>query len=228
MESLKPSVLLIEGKRSDRSSFAGGLIKKDFEVFSIPNGNAAVKYLKKSDPNVVIVDASSMRTTGTRICTAVRKEAPETPIIIIVDDGIEIKKIKDADEVLVFPFTLQKLLNRIKPFIQRDNNKMLEVGPIQLDLVQRWIYCNDKKERLTPRLFTLIKTLMQKPGKLIEREELFKKLWETEYTGDMRSLDVHISWLRKAIESDPRNPVYIKTKRGVGYYLDVPEKGKKK
>ncbi|HAF62891.1 MAG TPA: hypothetical protein DCK95_11285 [Anaerolineaceae bacterium] len=228
MESLKPSVLLIEGKRSDRSSFAGGLIKKDFDVLSFPTGNAAVEHLRKSDPSVVIVDASSMRTTGTRICSAVRKEAPETPIIIIVDEGVNQEKIKDADEVLVFPFTLQKLLNRIKPFIQRDGNKMLEVGPVKLDLAQRWIYCNGKQERLTPRLFTLMKTLMLKPGKLIEREDLFKQLWETDYTGDMRSLDVHISWLRKAIEVDPRNPVYIKTKRGVGYFLDVPEKTNKK
>jgi DNA-binding response OmpR family regulator len=69
---------------------------------------------------------------------------------------------------------------------------------------------------------------MLKPGKLIDREELFKTLWETDYVGDMRSLDVHVSWLRKAIEEDPRNPVYLKTKRGVGYYLDIPEKNKKK
>jgi DNA-binding response OmpR family regulator len=127
---------------------------------------------------------------------------------------------------LVFPFTLQKLLNRIKPFVQRNNRNLLEVGPIKLDLTQRWIYCDGKNERLTPRLFILMKTLMETPGELIKREDLFKSLWETEYIGDMRSLDVHISWLRRAIEEDPRNPVYIKTKRGVGYYLDIQEEQK--
>ena len=71
-----------------------------------------------------------------------------------------------------------------------------------------------------------MKTLMETPGELIKREDLFKSLWETEYIGDMRSLDVHISWLRRAIEEDPRNPVYIKTKRGVGYYLDIQEEQK--
>ncbi|NMB62881.1 MAG: response regulator transcription factor [Chloroflexi bacterium] len=228
MKLLKPVVLIVEGKRSDRPSFSTGLEKKEYEVYSVPNGNAAVDALREFDPQVVIVDASSMRTAGTRICTAIRKEDSDIPIIIIVDDDVDACKIKDADEILVFPFTLQKLLNRIKPFIQRNNNDYLEVGPIKLDLSQRWVYCDGKNERLTPRLFTLMKTLMSKPGKLINREELFKTLWETDYTGDMRSLDVHVSWLRKAIEEDPRNPIYIKTKRGVGYYLDLPEKSRKK
>ncbi len=228
MKLSKPVILIIEGKRSDRSSFSGGLIKKGYEVISVPNGNTAKSALKNEKPQVVVVDASSLRTAGKRICTAIRKEAPVTPIILIVDEGVGKKKNKDVNETLVFPFTLQKLLNRIKPFVQRDDNNMLEIKPIKLDLSQRWVYCNGKNERLTPRLFILMKTLMQKPGKLIKREELFKTLWETEYIGDMRSLDVHISWLRKAIEKDPRSPEYIKTKRGVGYYLDLPEKPKKK
>lgn len=227
MKLSKPLILIIEGKRSDRSSFTGGLIKKGYEVHSAPNGNAAKSYLNNEKPQVVIVDASSLRTAGKRICTAIRKEVSETPIILIVDESVDKKKYKDVNEILIFPFTLQKLLNRIKPFVQRDDNNTLEVDPIKLDLSQRWVYCNGKNERLTPRLFVLMKTLMQKPGKLIKREELFKTLWETEYIGDMRSLDVHISWLRKAIEKDPRNPDYIKTKRGVGYYLDLPEKSKK-
>ncbi|RJQ44281.1 MAG: DNA-binding response regulator [Anaerolineaceae bacterium] len=227
MKSSKPVILIVEGKRSDRSSFSGGLIKKDYEVRSVPNGNEAVDFVKHEQPQVVIVDASSLRTAGKRICSAVRKETSDTPIILIVDEDIDTAKLKDVNEILVFPFTLQKLLNRIKPFLQRDNNNVLEVDPIKLDLSQRWVYCNGKNERLTPRLFILMKTLMQKPGKLITREDLFKTLWETEYVGDMRSLDVHISWLRKAIEEDPRNPNYIKTKRGVGYYLDLPEQSPK-
>ncbi len=215
---------MVEGKRSDRNSFTGGLMKKGFTVLSVPNGNAGMAALKHDGPQVVIIDASSMRTSGTRICSSFRKADADIPIIMIVDDDVDVKQIKGANDVLVFPFTLQKILNRVKPFVQRDNADMLEVGPISLDLSQRWVYCDGRNERLTPRLFKLMKTLMKKPGKLIKREELFKKLWETDYVGDMRSLDVHISWLRKAIEEDPRHPVYIKTKRGVGYYLDLPAK----
>jgi len=214
---------MVEGKRANRTSFTTGLMKKDFEVHSVPNGNEAVDFVQVEKPQLVIVDASSLRTGGKRICSAIHKKIPQVPIILIVDEGCNGSKYKDVNEVLVLPFTLQKLLNRIKPFLERQDGAILEAGPIKLDLLQRWVSCNGKDERLTPRLFILLKTLMQKPGKPIEREELFKKIWETNYVGDMRSLDVHVSWLRKAIEKDPRNPELIKTQRGVGYYLDIPE-----
>jgi DNA-binding response OmpR family regulator len=82
------------------------------------------------------------------------------------------------------------------------------------------VRCQGKEERLTPRLTHLLQTLMEHAGEVIEREKLFSEVWKTEYTGDTRTLDVHISWLRQAIEEDPRNPRFLKTIRGVGYRLD--------
>ena len=76
---------------------------------------------------------------------------------------------------------------------------------------------------LTPRLVMLLRILMERPGQVIERAALFSQVWETQYTGDTRTLDVHISWLRQAIEDDPRHPRYIKTVRGMGYRLDVED-----
>ena len=216
---MKPLVLVIEGKRADRPSFSGGLLKKGFEVESVPNGSSAMKFLKNNQPHAIVIDADSMRTTGSRICKSVRNVVTETPIILVLAQDSKGRRNNVADEVLVLPFTLQKLLNRLRPFINMDQNKMLEVGSIKLDLDQRWVHCNGKKTRLTPRLFRLLKTLMKKPGIVHLREELFQKIWETNYFGDMRSLDVHVSWLRRAVEDDPRNPIFLKTKRGVGYYL---------
>ena len=102
-----------------------------------------------------------------------------------------------------------------------NENKKLECGPIKLDIKERWLHCDGKKTRLTPRLFTLMEAFMRQPGEVLLREDLFRKLWETDYLGDTRSLDVHISWLRQAVEEDPRNPKYIKTERGIGYRLEV-------
>ncbi|HEY59718.1 MAG TPA: response regulator transcription factor [Anaerolineae bacterium] len=223
---MKPLVLVIEGKRAARPSFSGGLLKKGFEVESVPNGSSAIKYLKKNQPHAIVIDADSMRTTGSRICQSVRNAVTETPIVLVLSQDSRVGSNNTADEVLNLPFTLQKLVNRLRPFITMDQNKMLEVGSIKLDLDQRWVHCNGKKTRLTPRLFRLMKTLMKKPGVVHQREELFRKIWETEYFGDMRSLDVHISWLRRAVEDNPRNPKYIKTERGVGYYF-VGESDKK-
>ena len=98
---------------------------------------------------------------------------------------------------------------------------MIKAGPIYLDVDRNIVRSYKKKTTLTPRLVRLMKMLMDKKGEVIEREELFKFVWVTNYTGDTRTLDVHISWLRQAIEKDPRNPLLLKTIRGVGYRLDV-------
>jgi len=81
-----------------------------------------------------------------------------------------------------------------------------------------------RQTSLTPRLVTLLRILMEHPGEVIEREAIFRQVWDTAYTEDTRTLDVHISWLRRAVEIDIRNPRYIKTIRGVGYRLDSEEK----
>jgi DNA-binding response OmpR family regulator len=214
-------ILLVEGKRVDRPSYMAGLNKKGFTVISVPTGSGAVSELKELTPDVIIIDAASMRTTGTRICKSIKRVVDDVPIILILAKNSKHVKNESAHEVLVLPFTLQKLLNRIRPYMGLNNNKRLTCGPIELDLKQRWVTCGDKHTRLTPRLFTMMELFMRSPGKVLLREDLFRKLWETDYLGDTRSLDVHISWLRKAIEKDPRHPEYIKTERGIGYRLEV-------
>jgi len=214
-------VLLVEGKRVDRPSYMAGLNKKGFQVISTSTGSKAVSELKNMSPDAVIVDAASMRTTGTRICKSIGKVAEDVPLILILaKDARRVKK-DIANEVLYLPFTLQKLLNRLRPYMGMEDNKHLTCGPIELDLKQRWVTCGEKQTRLTPRLFTLMEAFMRSPGKVLLREDLFRTLWETDYLGDTRSLDVHISWLRKAVEEDPRHPKYIKTERGIGYRLEV-------
>lgn len=227
---MKHLILLIEGKRIDRPSYMAGLNKKGFIVESVSSGAVAIEKLKEINPNAVIVDAASMRTTGTRICASLQKVLEETPIFLILAANKD--KVEDncAHEVLYLPFTLQKLLNRIRPYMATSNNKKLVCGPIQLDLKERWVMCGNKKTRLTPRLFLLMESLMKNPDEVHLREDLFRKIWETDYLGDTRSLDVHISWLRKAVENDPRHPEFIKTERGIGYRLEVekPHRPKKK
>jgi DNA-binding response OmpR family regulator len=113
------------------------------------------------------------------------------------------------------------LVNRIKPFLPADEKDLLHVGPIRLNLKQKQVRCMGRHARLTPRQVILLKTLMERPGEVFERGALFRLVWDTEYTGDTRTLDVHISWLRHALENDPRHPRFLKTVRGVGYRLDI-------
>ena len=216
----KATLLLIEGRHAEIPSFAADLQKKGFDVVSAQNGSEAVSQLKQTNPNLVIVNAPSMRSTGLRICLSIRKKDAKIPIILIVEK----EKVVDrelVDSILSLPFTVQKLVNRVKAHMRGDGNNVVSVGPIRLDLENKRVRSLGKNTKLTPRLITLLQILMDKHGEVVEREALFKKVWETNYTGDTRTLDVHISWLRRAIELDPDNPKFLKTIRGVGYRLDV-------
>jgi DNA-binding response OmpR family regulator len=216
----KTTLLVIEGRHAEIPSFAADLQKKGFDVVSAQNGSEAVSKLKQTNPSLVVVNAPSLRSTGIRMCLSLRKKDPKVPIILIVENEKLVDK-ELADSVLSLPFTVQKLVNRIKALMPGDGDNMVSIGPIRLDVENRRVRSLGKNTKLTPRLITLLQILMDKHGEVVEREALFKKVWETNYTGDTRTLDVHISWLRRAIELDPDNPKFLKTIRGVGYRLDV-------
>ena len=214
------SLLVIEGRHADIPSFAVDLQKKGFEVHSATSGSVAVTRLEKINPSLVVVNAASLRSSGLRICQSIREKNAKYPIILVL--AKEAKVGKDvADAVLVLPFTAQKLANRIKPLLPGDGKNMIHVGPLRLDVEHRRVKCLGRSSKLTPRLVLLLQILMDKHGEVVERDALFKKVWDTNYTGDTRTLDVHVSWLRRAIELDPLKPKFLKTIRGVGYRLDV-------
>ena len=216
----KTTLLVIEGRHAEIPSFATDLQKKGFDVVAFQNGSQAVSKLKQSNASLVVINAASLRSTGIRICLSVRKKDTRIPIILVLDKERTVDK-ELADSVLALPFTAQKLVNRVKALMPGDGNNVISAGPIRLDLEHRRVRCLGRSTKLTPRLITLLQILMDKHGEVVERESLFKKVWETNYTGDTRTLDVHISWLRRAIELDPNNPKFLKTIRGVGYRLDV-------
>ena len=184
------TLLVIEGRHAEIPSFASDLQKKGFDVQTAQNGSQAVARLKEVSPSLVVINAASLRSTGLRICQSIREKDPKLPIILILESDNEVSK-DAADAVLALPFTVQKLANRIKPLLPGDGKNVLHVGPIRLDLEKRRVRCLGKSTKLTPRLVTLLHLLMDKHGEVVEREPLFKKAWETNYTGDTRTLEVH-------------------------------------
>jgi DNA-binding response OmpR family regulator len=214
-------ILLIEGRRGDHASFSEELQDKGYEVTLAPNGNAGLKIIDDVDPHVVVIDAASLRTSGVRICQSFRKTDDELPIILIVDKTVSLPEDVDANLVLWLPFTVQKLINRIKAYQPTNDKFVLTAGPIELNIHTQLVTCNGQQTKLTPRLVRILQLLIENRGKIVERDPLFKSVWETNYTGDTRTLDVHISWLRQAIEEDSRHPRLIRTVRGVGYKLDL-------
>lgn len=214
-------VLIVEGRRGNYSSFGEDLDEKGYQVYKAPSGSAGLSFLESIEPHVVIVDAASLRTSGVRICQSFRVAVDSVPIILIVEKKRSLPKNVDANLVLKLPFTVQKLINRLHAYHPTDDKYILQVGPIELNTRTQLVTCHDRQTKLTPRLVKILKMLMENNGKVVGRDPLFTQIWETEYTGDTRTLDVHISWLRKAVEVDPRNPKLIRTERGVGYILEA-------
>jgi DNA-binding response OmpR family regulator len=213
-------ILCLEGKHSSNPTFVTALRRKGYLVEAVTTGKAALKSLESIIPDVVVVNAASMRTSGVRICQSLRDHNDFLPIILISENG-SAPEDAPVSLVLELPFTIRKLDNRIKPFLPLSSDKILEAGDLQLDLDHHQFRCGEREARLTPRLSSLLEMLMRQPNEVITRDALFRKVWETDFTDDTRTLDVHISWLRRAIEDDPRKPKYLKTLRGVGYRLDV-------
>lgn len=204
--------------------FIPALREKGFQVEIVPTGKAALGKIPEISPQVVVINASSLRSNGARICQAIRAASNGLPIVLIANPLHPLEGTTNgANVVMNLPFTVRKLVNRITPMLPREGTETVSRGPILLNLEHNIVECYDKETQLTPRLAHLLRMFLEAPGVVLERERLFKEVWNTDYTGDTRTLDVHISWLRRAIEMDPRKPALLKTIRGVGYRLDIEE-----
>jgi two-component system alkaline phosphatase synthesis response regulator PhoP len=129
-----------------------------------------------------------------------------------------------ADDYITKPFSTRELIARIKAMLRRVdfdtqplNNELLELGVFKMSLSQRKIYKHDQELILRYKEFELLSLLIVNVGQVVTRAEIFDKVWGTDWLGDMRTLDVHIRWIREKIEDDPKYPQYIQTVRGVGY-----------
>ncbi|MCW5878988.1 MAG: response regulator transcription factor [Anaerolineales bacterium] len=215
-------ILWVEGRWTSNPEFVPTLLQKNFQVERVSSGKQAISRVEKSRHDLVIVDAASMRTNGKRICTSVRNLVDGMPILVISDSQYPIEAGFDcANAVLVLPFTPRKLINRIGLLLPADEDGLLRAGPLELDLNAQTVKVHGKKTALTPRLMKLLRMLIDNAGQAVPRDTLFKEVWRTEYTGDTRTLDVHISWLRQAIEKDPKKPKLLHTMRRMGYRLDL-------
>jgi DNA-binding response OmpR family regulator len=228
-------ILLIENARANGVSFAAAL-KRKYQVHIAHSGKQGLMVAQVTRPDVIVVDAASLRTSGNRICAQLRAKLGSLPIIQIRAAEPAAKKAKPtgkkakkdtpesaADVELTLPFTARKLINRIERFVVRPGGELLVVGPFTLNLEKQTLTAPWAEKKLTPKLVTLMEQFMRNPNQTLERRELMQKVWNTDYMGDTRTLDVHIRWIRDVVEPEPRSNKYLKTVRGVGYRLDVPD-----
>jgi len=223
LENSQISILCVEGARNNHFAFAKHLQRKGYVVHTAASGAEGIALLSDLNPTVIVINAASLRTNGVRITKRFRALLPECPIVLIVNKDPDESAVPEANNVLTLPFTVQKLVNRIRTFQTIENRHLHKLSALLLNTRSNMVTCNGKEAHLTPRLAKLLLRMMEEPETVLPREELFRKVWDTSYTGDTRTLDVHISWLRKALEEDPHRPAIILTVRSIGYRLRVPQ-----
>jgi DNA-binding response OmpR family regulator len=152
----------------------------------------------------------------------VRTIAPGVPLIYISAAGKSLPPAIRTDASLTHPFTIRKLINRLNRLLASRDGPTYRAGPLTLYVTKRAVLANRRERRLTPKQTQLLAALMQRPGEVISRRELIRTVWDTEFMGDTRTLDVHIRWVREAIEDNPSKPRYITTVRGKGYRFSIP------
>lgn len=217
-------VFLIGKDASTLSSLRPSLEKKGYIVLTVHSRKKALEQVGADKPDLIILDATSPRLDGGRTCQALRQKMGEVPIILIHEEGNHSGQ-AEADFHLTTPFTFRKLANRITRIVQSNeqSGEILQVGDLILNLDRRSVTRGNKRHQLTPKEFRLLEIFVRNPGKVLSRKFLMKNVWDTDYLGDTRTLDVHVRWIREKIEEDPSSPVYLCTIRGVGYRFEVPE-----
>lgn len=187
----------------------------EVEVAFAASQNRAQRVLEEASVDVIVLDASTLRGQPQQMARALRRQTPEARLILITDGNITGGL--SYDYHLQLPLAWRQILHTINEALNSQRRRVLAVGDLVLDIDQHTVSGPAGENRLTPKLSDLLELLMRHPNEPVSRETIMQEVWKTNFLDDTRTLDVHMSWLRREIEPDPRNPQYLRTKRGLGY-----------
>lgn len=215
-------ILLVEGRKPAADRLAP-VLEREYELTTARTRRGALAKIEETEPAVVVLDSPSLRFSQRRFCDTLQNCDCDIPVLLLWDEQDEIDQDVGARAHLQYPFSAQKLMNRISWLLPAPDSEVLQVADLILNLKRRSVVRGNRESHLTPKQAHLLELFMRHPGDVLTREFLMKRVWETDFTDDTRTLDVHIHWVRKAIEEDTGSPNYLHTVRGVGYRFDVPE-----
>jgi DNA-binding response OmpR family regulator len=230
--SMADKILIVEDDANLQTTIAYNLRKEGYEVHTSGLGNEALQVARQEKPDLVVLDIMLPGLSGLDICRILRKEST-VPILMLTARTEETDKIVGleigADDYMTKPFSMRELLARVRALLRRagmievkpsHSPKVITIGDIKIDAARHQASVKSVLLELTPKEFDLLVFLAENKGLVFTREQLLEKVWEYDFAGDTRTVDVHVRWLRQKIESDPANPRHLVTVRGTGYKLE--------
>ena len=220
---LNQKLLIIEDEINLQNALKYYFEHENYIVETANDGEMGLSKARSVDPSIIILDLMLPKLDGLEFCRLFRIES-DIPIIMLTAKGSETDKVLGleigADDYLVKPFAMRELLARVRALLRRksnNNRKYLISENLKINLDSHITNLDDKKVKLSPKEFLLLKLLMENKGKVLNRNFILDHIWGRNYIGDNRTVDVHIRWIRKKIESGTERIITI---RGVGYRFE--------
>ena len=227
----KKHILIVDDEPDLVELLSYNLKKEGFTVTSAVDGEEALLMLKKSTFSLILLDLMLPGIQGLELCRILRQnqKTEHIPIIMITAKGEETDKIlgleTGADDYITKPFSPKELIARVNAVLRRASElitkeKIIRIGDLSIDPERYSVQKNAKPIHLSVTEFKLLLFLVERRGRVFSRDQLLDAIWKDETFVEPRTVDVHVRRLRTQIENDPSQPMYIKTRRGIGYYVE--------
>lgn len=221
------SILVVEDEETLAESLRYTLTREGYEVAVAADGRSALERLAPVPPDLVVLDLMLPGLGGLDVLRHIRSSLAIPVVVVTAKDaeadvvaGLEL----GADHYVTKPFSMRELVSRISAILRRapasarrNRSRVLNGGPVVLDIDRYEVAVNGEPVEMRPKEFELLEALLARKGRLVERDTLLEEVWESPFFGDGKTLDVHIGRLREKVEEDPRSPQWIVTVRGMGY-----------
>ena len=232
-EPLPPrKILFVEDEAAIFEPFSKALQRNGFEPVVAQTAAAALELAGRIDPDLVLLDLNLPDGDGSDVCRTLRKSS-EVPIVMLTARGTEMDRVLGlelgADDYVVKPFSSRELISRIRAVLRRAKGTPsaaegpARVGKLMLDPGSRTVELDGERIDVTRKEFDLLAELISHPGQVVTREDLMARVWDVNWFGSTKTLDVHVRTLRQKLGDDSANPRFIETVRGVGFRLIDPE-----
>lgn len=219
-------LLIAEDDDGIRAPLVRALEREGYDVEAVGDGAEAVRRALAERPDLLLLDIGLPGVDGLEICRRVRDARPDVPILLLTAQSSEIDTVvgldAGADDYIAKPFRLSELMARVRAQLRRTGPTQVEAGDVRIDPGARRAWVADREIELTPKEFDLLALLIAHRGRVVRREEIMSAVWDENWFGSTKTLDVHMGWLRRKLGDDPAQPRFIHTVRGVGFRFEAP------